>query len=504
MIFLALLIALQTDNQVQSSNHLEFAHSIPEPTLHQSKTASKPKQASPPTEIKGPDKTIIKMPVRFIQIADSNGNAFFFENPNTKEERESGRKLTTNELRLMIEKVNRTFVQAGIEFVPLLDEPIPVIKNSALFWGYSASSKLDVTNPDIKPQADDFGETFAPWAFTNEPGILVVLRRGMWEWQWNNNLGRWISSRGPGRGLSHCIQWPFGPDMAGYGLSHEFGHLLGLPHTFTRGDLKTIDEVQSAIDQFRVEHPDRNPLEAIDGDLNIGILDSSPDPGEKFWSLGYYQDTIKLRLNSTQPQDVFIDKVNVMGYGGGLWFYNQQVALMRRTLAFWKESGNRFPRNIVPLSANKSIILPVSSTNVQSNSKLQIENGRFPSLYGGQPFVAVSLPPGKSMDIKIPFRVVSGRYRIWLLGTRSIDHGQFDLQVKNSQSSSLCSKTINLWSGTIPNAFTRLPSGPILLGEANLTESSIIVNITGLEKISQSMGTTFGIEGLIIQKIETN
>jgi hypothetical protein len=220
--------------------------------------------------------------------------------------------------------------------------------------------------------------------------------------------------------------------------------------------------------------------------------------------MGYFQDTVKLRLGSSQVQDVYIDKVNVMGYGGGLWFSNQQVALMRRTLTFWKESGNRFPRNIVPPSAEKSVVLPVSNTNVQANYKLSIENGRFPSLYGGQPFVAVSLPPGKSMDIKIPFRGVSGRYRIWLIGTRSIDHGQFDVQVKNSQSSSLCSKTINLWSGTIPSAFTRLPSGPILLGEANLTESSIIVNITGLEKISQSMGTTFGIEGLIIQNIETN
>lgn len=437
-----------------------------------------PASANPPVQRERPT---ITLPIKFIQFEDDDGTANIYQ--------DLDHPLSAGEVARIVDDMNsKVFDKIGIHFTFDATKPVQVVRNSRLFRCLDPDVRLDLTNKAVKPPQLDENATYLPYALSGPPGLLVVARRGIM-WRWDDRKNRWIAIADASRGHSEFIAV-----NATWTWAHEIGHLLGLPHAFAATGLKNVQDIQAKIEDYKNHHIGRDPLEAIDGDLSVGVRDTPPDPGENFWRKGYYQDWIDLTLRGDQVSKVFITKVNMMSYGGGPYVSQDQIELMRATAKFWEMSGGSFPQNEVPKDCwayrptPESIIVPKG---------IRVKEGHQRDSYGAPTFFEASLTEGTWMGFR--FRPPQGRYQAWFMGTRGLDHALCELSLGGQPP-----KKIDLWSsgGLIGSrSKSRLPSGLIPLGEVVVSNKPIELHVKVVGKHRMSFGTSVGIEGVILKKV---
>jgi len=215
-----------------------------------------------------------------VQILQNDGSAAFFGNNETP--------LDSQQVSEILGQVNAYFNSAGIRFSLHGAADFESRRSNYLNLDFDVMTDRELlTNPTKKPpRLNEAKHDAALLALARErPDRLSIIAHSGGDWYWNGKRRLWEARPAISMGKSSFCTVSSKRPMT---WSHELGHLLGLPHVgrdsiFAPTTFDTVDKIQGAIDRFAEKQPDRNPIDAIDGDVELGIADTPPDPGAAFW-----------------------------------------------------------------------------------------------------------------------------------------------------------------------------------------------------------------------------
>jgi hypothetical protein len=317
------------------------------------------------------------------------------------------------------------------------------------------------------------------------PDHLTIFARTGSSWRWDSRAAEWLYGTGPSYGDQDFIRVS---SKSAYSWAHEVGHVFGLPHTDSGRSLSSVEAIQTAIDESEKGDPSRNPLHVIDGDIEMGILDTPPDPGATFWqSFSVRQSTIRVRING-RHQDLLISRENLMGEpnwkGGVSTLTPDQIAVMRHVARYWTGEEKGYPRNVRPSGAQ---IVEFEELNPTQNTGGRVYRRSMTDRFGVSDASELDLKQGQRITYR--FKVDSpGFKKIWLLGLRGESHGTVRISLDGRHL-----KTLDLWSPR------RHATGRMLLAELNLTASSYEISFSGDKKSRFSKGDLLGLDALAIE-----
>lgn len=433
-----------------------------------------------------PPPAMIVLPVQFIQIADDAGRVDMYLGKAP---------LNAETIAGIFDEANRKLLNPiGIHLAFDPQRSFSLVRNTNLYLGRDTRLTYNLEDKSQKPPSWDDTTIYESMVESSRPAFTFIARRGT-NWEWNDQRGRWASTG------NHGIGHPKYACVVVYEARHwvhELGHVIGLPHSYIDVGAKDVPALQRSIDEFRLRFPGRNPLECFDGDVAHGILDTAPDPGFAFWRKGYYEDTVRLNLDGQGARDMFITKTNIMSSNGGEFISKDQAEVLRAGAAFWARSGGRLPTNTPPQDSEFRL---ASLENVKAPKGVALRKGRQFRFSGGREHVEATLAVGQTLSFLFqPPR--PGRYRVSFLGTRGIGHARCELSVENGPD-----RTEDFWcspSGSVGSPLRyRLPTGTIYVGDVEAKGKPLELRIKVVGKHRMSFGTTVGIEGVVLQRIES-
>ena len=283
---------------------------------------------------------MLDVPLRIIHILDAQGEAELADNSHAV--------LTLSAAKRQIAAVNELFRPARIQFT-LASNDFEIRKDDYLNLDFDAPA-LDVITSLRSAKPIEVGKrerlrAFQRIADEQRGKLTIFVHRGS-EWQWNTKAQKWEFTTGFSHGQFSNRRASFATmtNHVARVWAHELAHTFRLPHTSKDGvdnpsNLVTEAQIGAACEEYLAKGGDQNhPEYAIDGDYQLGIKDTPPDPGLGFW--GNSRDltrVIQLRLSGRKPFPLLVSRNNIMGaianFGG---FSPDQIGVMRRRIELWK------------------------------------------------------------------------------------------------------------------------------------------------------------------------
>ena len=283
---------------------------------------------------------MLQVPLRIIHILDAQGKAELAGNSPTV--------LTLAAAKRQVAAVNEIFRPARIQFT-LASNDFETRKDDYLNLDFDApASEVSTGLRSAKPIETGKRErlsTFQRIADEQRQKLTIFVHRGS-EWQWNASAQKWDFTAGFSHGQYSSRRASFATitNTSARVWAHELAHTFRLPHTSKDGVdnpsiLVTEAQIGAACEEYLAKGGDANrPEYAIDGDYQLGIKDTPPDPGLGFW--GTSRDltrVIQVRIAGRKPFPLLVSRNNIMGaianYGG---FSPDQIGVMRRRIELWK------------------------------------------------------------------------------------------------------------------------------------------------------------------------
>jgi len=211
------------------------------------------------------------------------------------------------------------------------------------------AANLIVNNRNVKPielgrRGHDQG--FQKLASEQHDRVMILIHSGS-EWRWNDRLQSWKYDVGFSHGgdlLAKTGPYLRVTSTIPRNWAHELGHLLGLPHTSKDGydapsKLLTSKDISIACEKYLAQGGDiKHPEYAIDGDYQVGVYDTPPDPGLGFWeNTSALTKVIQISIAGRSPFSLLVSRNNIMAalpFNGGFSF--DQIMVMRKRIALWQ------------------------------------------------------------------------------------------------------------------------------------------------------------------------
>jgi hypothetical protein len=286
---------------------------------------------------------MIEIPLRVVHVLDAQGKAEFSDR--------SSAVLTPSAVQKKIDVINEMYQATRIRFTFDAKDFETRRDDYLNLDSDPPAAGTKVTDRDSKPKATGTWEhlrAFEEVGAERPDRLTILVHRGS-EWWWDERSQKWIFAVGFSRG-GNGIQ-PNGRGTIRVSATensvwaHELGHALGLPHISKDGvDIPSNITSEAEIGRVCGQYLARggNPVHpeyAIDGDYHVGIRDTPPDPGVRFWGTSReLSRVVQVTIPGREPFPLFVSRNNVMApktaVGG---FTNDQVAVMRRTAEWWKE-----------------------------------------------------------------------------------------------------------------------------------------------------------------------
>lgn len=283
---------------------------------------------------------VLEVPVRIVHILDSQGNAELFGNIHTV--------MTLQIAKDQLSAINDIYAPWKIRYT-LASNDFETRRDDYLNLDSNLPERTTVEAPQTaKPLATGVAEhqrAFEKLANERPDRMTMIVHRGS-EWRWNARKRLWEFAVGFSRGGN----W-FAKGKGAYVRicgtkprvwAHELGHSLGLPHTSRDGvdapsKLVTSEDISAACEAYLAKGGDpKHPEYAIDGDYQVGVTDTPPDPGLGFWGNSKEMTrVIELRLRGREPFRLLVSCDNIMGNAEGQIFTYSQAALMRTRIKAW-------------------------------------------------------------------------------------------------------------------------------------------------------------------------
>jgi hypothetical protein len=429
-----------------------------------------------------PNTDWIDIPVTIVQILDDTGQAGFFGNDQAA--------FTEQSAASMLREVNQFFAPARIQFTLSPRRAFEYKRSTLLYFDFSPVKNLsEYTDKSQKPPENGRSERtdlFRKLVLERPKTLHIFLRRGL-EHAWNPQKGAWEERVGFSRGDSQFVRLASKDARV---WAHELGHLMGLPHTCREGvdapkDFGTRAAVESALSEFANNNPSEDPFRVFDGDVDLGIEDTPPDPGPSFWkAIGKPSVTLTLNINGRQRTN-FFDRRNIMHATAELGgFSKDQITAMRSIAGFWRSGlpvNLRNPEDQVFEFEKSKYDLPKG----QSKKTLRI-GGTTPD----HSCVMFELKPEEHVTFKFD-KIPTGAYEVWFSGMRGSDHGAFEATVQPEQA-----HPFSLYFVGNLKSPSKAETGWLSLGSAQVTSGSLEVKLKGLEHTGFSNGYLIGVDAL--------
>ena len=280
------------------------------------------------------------LPLRIVQMTDSQGNAEFAGGDTV---------LWTPALldKQIARKSTRCSQNAQITFTLDAARDFETRRDDFLFVDFDPIfSGPALKNRAQPPEKNRVARENGLQAIADEtPNRLTIITRRGSNWKWDADGEKWQFGIGYSKGGSLLENTPATISGTAPRLwAHELGHELGLLHTSRDGAdapsaLDTEAKISAACQAYLDDGGDPNhPEYGIDGDLSSGVSDTPPDPGVGFWKTKTgLQATVTLRLAGRAPQQILVSRNNLMAATPGPGnFTAGQIALMRSAAQKWQ------------------------------------------------------------------------------------------------------------------------------------------------------------------------
>ncbi len=221
----------------------------------------------------------LTLPLQFVAFADSDGSHSHHRD--------------TAYIARLVASLNETFRPANVQFTWDTEDYL-FVPNTVLNRNFDANNdELRLTDASRRPSGAGWSEhDTARGRLTRALGNRVVcyLAAGS-DWRFDSAQGRWRYEESTTNWGSTLGETFLTGDYSA--IIHEIGHYLGLPHTFSDGETRTIQLDAGSPEKFTaalINYVAKNKvsieraLDVFDNDARFGIHDTPPDPGQAFWN----------------------------------------------------------------------------------------------------------------------------------------------------------------------------------------------------------------------------
>jgi len=199
--------------------------------------------------------------------------------------------ISPDQIQAAIPILNAIYNTADIEFTFNPDDDFEPHRHSTLL-NHDATllATANLNNPpNIEPDCDYDSHTAERNRVAREfRGKLVIFFSSGDRPIYNNAIGQWQFIPRTNNWSNHFDEFvtmhahTHDNPILGYGLSHEIGHYLHLPHTHVDGKRPlTVDDAKQCIKDYvdNLGHDKNDGDKVFDGDHGWSINDTPPDPG---------------------------------------------------------------------------------------------------------------------------------------------------------------------------------------------------------------------------------
>ena len=430
---------------------------------------------------------VVTLRLQVIQVTDDDGSNAI---PATREE-----------IQQAVTYLNMAYRPANVQFVWNTATDFAVIHDSFLNKDFDPpGDTAPLTRPDQKPPEPNMLKRYdaldkASLAYSRK--VPVYLIRGN-EWKWSKEAGQWtVGTSNTSHGMPNFV---FCRKADGGLWSHELGHLFGLVHTQNFSEpIGVSEDVIKAIQQnIQKGAPVKEAAGIFDFDLNFGISDTLPDPGQNFYNKYRPEKpfSITVPLPTGGQQEYRMNCINPMSNqlkDQVVTFSPDQCRVIRAKAESWAREGGRHPVNERPTGAQ---IIEMESLRFEGSNGVRMTQKQFRGTHGSQRFVEIKGAPNETYTIDIPISR-SGRYSIRLFAACAIGYGQCSVSVNDVKFAE-----IDLWCVHWYAEKDPAPSGSFVLGTMTLPQGAARLAFTITGKHRQSSGYNLGLDALALIPIE--